>query len=242
MPARRRTRLTPDQRRAQLLRLGRELLGTRTLEELSIDELAERAGISRGLMFHYFKSKQGFHRAVVEAACADFLARTAPDRALEPHTRLRAVLVAFVDYVLDHRATYVSLVRGASSADEIVRELVDDARRTQATRILAGCAEFGIDETPMLRTAARAWVVFAEETVVAWQDPEEDRHALAVFLERTLVAVLACVDPAAHAVSPAERPSAARPDHHHSAALLPQGTGASAQSDGPPSIANGGSA
>lgn len=203
MPAPRRTRLTPDQRRAQLLLLGRELLGSRTLDELSIDELAERAGISRGLMFHYFKSKQGFHRAVVEAACEDFLAHTAPDPALEPLARLHAVLSAFVDYVLDHRATYVSLVRGAASADETVREHVEAARRTQAARILAGCAELGLDDTPLLRTAARAWVVFAEETVVAWQDqdPAEDRAALAQFLERTLVGVLSCVDPAADVLS-----------------------------------------
>ncbi|UGQ13134.1 TetR/AcrR family transcriptional regulator [Yinghuangia sp. ASG 101] len=201
MPAPRRTRLTPDQRRAQLLRLGRELLATRTLDELSVDELAERAGISRGLMFHYFKSKQGFQRAVVEAACADFLERTAPDTALEPFVRLRAVLGAFVDYVLDHRATYVSLVRGAASADATVRELVDGARGTQAARLLAGCAEFGLDDSPTLRAAARAWVVFAEETVIAWQDPEEDRGRLAEFLERTLMAVLACVDPAAETLS-----------------------------------------
>jgi AcrR family transcriptional regulator len=201
MPAPRRTRLTPDQRRAQLLLLGRDLLGTRTLDELSIDELAERAGISRGLMFHYFKSKQGFHQAVVEAACEDFLAYTAPDPNLEPLARLHAVLGAFVDYVLDHRATYVSLVRGAASADEIVRELVEDARRTQAARILAGCAELGLDDTPLLRTAARAWVVFAEETVVAWPEDDTDRAALAAFLERTLVGVLSCVDPAADVLS-----------------------------------------
>jgi len=193
--------LTPDRRRAQLLQLGRELLATHTLDELSVDDLAERAGISRGLMFHYFKSKQGFQRAVVEAACADFLQRTAPDTALEPVPRVRAVLTAFVDYVLDHRAMYVSLVRGAASADETVRELVDGARDTQAARILAGCAEFGYDDSPMLRTAARAWVVFAEEAVVGWQHPGEDRHRLAAFLERTLMAVLACVEPAEDTLS-----------------------------------------
>ncbi|MDI2129811.1 TetR/AcrR family transcriptional regulator [Yinghuangia seranimata] len=201
MAVSRRTRLTPDQRRAQLLLLGRELLGTRTLDELSIDELAERAGISRGLMFHYFKSKQGFHHAVVEAACEDFLACTRPDPALDPLARLHAVLGAFVDYVLDHRATYVSLVRGAASADETVRELVQRARQTQARRILTGCAELGIDDTPLLRTAVRAWVVFAEEAVVAWQEPDGDRAQLAEFLERTLVGVLSCVDPAADVLS-----------------------------------------
>ena len=49
-----RTRLSPTERRAQLLDLGMVLLAERGLEDLSIDVLAEHAGISRGLLYHYF--------------------------------------------------------------------------------------------------------------------------------------------------------------------------------------------
>jgi AcrR family transcriptional regulator len=49
-----RVRMSPDGRREQLLELGVRLLSTRSLDELSIETLAEEAGISRGLLYHYF--------------------------------------------------------------------------------------------------------------------------------------------------------------------------------------------
>ena len=58
-----RQRLSPDTRREQLLELGVRLFATRTLDEISIDLLAEEAGISRGLLYHYFGNKQDFHEA-----------------------------------------------------------------------------------------------------------------------------------------------------------------------------------
>jgi len=69
--ARGRTRLAPDQRRTQLLDLGVSLLATRSLDELTIDVLAEEAGISRGLLYHYFGGKDELYVAVLEAVLAD---------------------------------------------------------------------------------------------------------------------------------------------------------------------------
>ena len=73
-----RVRLSPDTRREQLLELGVRLLSTRALDELSIETLAEEAGISRGLLYHYFGNKQDFHTAVVQRAADDLYDRTAP--------------------------------------------------------------------------------------------------------------------------------------------------------------------
>ena len=78
-PAPSRVRMTPDSRREQLIELGVRLLATRPLEELSIEVLAEEAGISRGLLYHYFGNKQEFHTAVVRRAADDLFAVTAPD-------------------------------------------------------------------------------------------------------------------------------------------------------------------
>lgn len=71
-----RTRLTPDQRREQLLELGLELFAGHTIEDISIDRLSEEAGVSRGLLYHYFGSKQGFHEAVIQRAADDLIAQT----------------------------------------------------------------------------------------------------------------------------------------------------------------------
>src|SRR6476620_7385194 len=85
-----RTRLSPDARRAQLIALGVDMLATRTLDELSVEEIAKQAGISRGLLFHYFASKQEFHVEVARAAAGELIARTEPDPSLMPLEALRA--------------------------------------------------------------------------------------------------------------------------------------------------------
>src|ERR1043166_9385389 len=62
-----RRRLSPDERRNELLALGAEVFGQRPYDEVRIDEVAERAGVSRALMYHYFPDKRAFFAAVVRA-------------------------------------------------------------------------------------------------------------------------------------------------------------------------------
>src|SRR3954466_3007772 len=103
-----RTRLAPDQRRGQLLDLGVRLLATRSLDELSIDLLAEEAGISRGLLYHYFGGKQAFHLPAVRRAADALIAQTAPPAGGDPLARLQVSVAAYVDYVLANFEGYVS--------------------------------------------------------------------------------------------------------------------------------------
>jgi len=58
VPAPRRVRLQIDERRKQLLELGIEVFSTQPYEEISIESLAEAAGISKGLLYHYFRGKR----------------------------------------------------------------------------------------------------------------------------------------------------------------------------------------
>lgn len=166
-----RTRLAPEQRRAQLLDLGVRLLATRSLEELSIDVLAEEAGISRGLLYHYFGGKQGFHEAVVQHAADDLYRQTAPPPGGEPLVRLRASMTAYVDYVVANHAGYRSLVRGASGGNETVRAIYESTFGALADRVFAeeGIGE-AIADTPASRLVVRAWQRMVEELVLAWCD------------------------------------------------------------------------
>src|SRR3954454_5545856 len=94
-----RVRLSPEARRAQLIDLGVEMLATRRLDELSVELIANTAGISRGLLFHYFPSKQQFHLEVARAAAAEMIRRTEPDTSQTPVAALRGALTSFMDYV-----------------------------------------------------------------------------------------------------------------------------------------------
>ncbi|MFF1635619.1 TetR/AcrR family transcriptional regulator [Leifsonia sp. NPDC058248] len=194
----RRTRLTPDERRAQLIALGVAWLVEHPLDELTIEELSAQAGVSRGLLFHYFGSKQGFHREVVRTARDSMLRATEPASELPPLDRLRDTLTRIVEFVREHRGTFYSLVRGVASGDAEVREEVEEARDLQAERVVAVFLELGMPDSPLLRIALRSWVAFAEETLVeSALDTDMPSDEIVSFLERSVKAVAASVDPAA---------------------------------------------
>jgi AcrR family transcriptional regulator len=168
-----RTRLSPAQRREQLLDLGVRLLAHRSLDELSIDLLAEEAGISRGLLYHYFGNKVAFHEAVVRHAADDLIAQTAPPPGGEPLARLLASVAAYVDYVTANFEGYVSLVKGAAGGNETLRGIYEEVREVLSALIFHEDAQGElIPDTPHNRLIVRGWVAMCEELVVAWRtDP-----------------------------------------------------------------------
>jgi len=171
-----RTRLSAEQRREQLLDLGVSLLAHRSLDELTIDVLAEEAGISRGLLYHYFGDKLAFREAVVRRAVEDLVAQTAPPATGDPLARLLASLTAYVDYVEANREGYRSIVRAAASGNEELRRLYEQARAALTDRIFTEDAQGDlIGDTPATRLMVRGWAALTEELVLAWLD---DPHAM----------------------------------------------------------------
>jgi AcrR family transcriptional regulator len=177
-----RSRLTPDERRSQLLDLGVRLLATRSLDELSIDLLAEEAGISRGLLYHYFGNKHAFHEAVVRRAADDLIAQTAPPVDGDPLERLQVSLAAYVDYVLANFEGYVSLLKGAAGGNEALRAIYEEVRAVLSERIFTEQDSSGdpdgqlIADTPHNRLVVRGWSAMTEELVIIWgTDQREGR-------------------------------------------------------------------
>jgi AcrR family transcriptional regulator len=185
-----RIRLNPEARRAQLIDLGVEMLATRRLDELSVELIAKAAGISRGLLFHYFPSKQHFHLEVARAAAAEMIRRTEPDTAQTPVDALRGALSSFMDYVEENPDNYKSLVRGAASGDAEMRAIFDETRSTMAQRILDVLSTMGLEVSPRMRLAIAGWVAYVEECVVRWIDTRTvDREQLLEMLTKSLPAV-----------------------------------------------------
>lgn len=172
-----RIRLSPEARREQLLELGTQLFATRTLEEMTIDLLAEEAGISRGLLYHYFSSKQEFRRAVIERAVGELVAATAPLDLDDPIERLVGSLNAYIDYLIANRTGYESIVAAAAGGDPVIKALYDDARdqlvgRMFDTPVGAAMDSLGYADTPATRMIVLAWAGFTEQLTLAWvRDP-----------------------------------------------------------------------
>jgi AcrR family transcriptional regulator len=195
-PAASRTRLSPEQRREQLLDLGVRLLATRSLDELSIDLLAEEAGISRGLLYHYFENKHDFHRAVVRRAADDLIAQTAPPVDGEPAERLLVSMAAYVDYVVANHEGYLSLVKAAAGGDETLREIYEEARSALNGRVFREDPQGTIvPDTPATRLAVRGWSAMVEELVLSWIDDDRGltREQLIELLAASLPALVTVV-------------------------------------------------
>lgn len=166
MVAEQRTRLSPEDRRAQLLALGVATLADHSIDHLTFDRLSSLAGVSRPLLFHYFGSKQGLRTEVVRLARDSMLHATQPDLSLPPLERLHDTLERLVRFVSEHGGTFYSLVRGAASGDPEVREAIDEARAVHTDRVVAVFLELGEDDTPLLRLALRGWVSLAEQALI----------------------------------------------------------------------------
>ncbi len=191
MASEKRLRLSPQARRAQLIELGVQMLATRTLDELSVEDLAQQAGISRGLLFHYFASKQEFHLEVARAAAQELLRRTEPNTALAPVEALHASLGAFIDYVEENPDSYTSLVRGAASGDSEMRAIFDETRATLAQRVVSVVGELGLPTRERVELAVHGWVAYVEECVIRWISTRAlSRRDLLGMLSRSLPAVV----------------------------------------------------
>ena len=188
--AAKRIRLNPEARRAQLIDLGVEMLATRRLDELSVELIAKAAGISRGLLFHYFPSKQDFHLEVARAAAAEMIRRTEPDTSQTPVEALRGALTSFMDYVEENPDNYKSLVRGAASGDADMRAVFDETRSTMAQRLLDVLASMGLEVSARMTLAIAGWVAYVEECVVRWIDTRTvGRDELLEMLTKSLPAI-----------------------------------------------------
>ena len=71
-------RLQVDQRRQELLDAGAALFAERSYEEISMRDIAQAAGVSKPLLYHYFPSKTELFKAAVAENAAELQATIEP--------------------------------------------------------------------------------------------------------------------------------------------------------------------
>jgi AcrR family transcriptional regulator len=160
-------RLSATGRRRQILSVARELLDTRLLDDITVEEAAEQAGVSPGLLFHYFGSQRNFRREVAEAAARELLAQIEPDPALSPHAQLHAALDAFTAYVARRPGLYIATTR-LSAGNQDLSDLHAGIRGTLAAWLLAGLLAAGVPDTPAIRATVAGWLAYTEEILLGW--------------------------------------------------------------------------
>jgi len=101
-----------DATRGALLRVARELFGQRGYANVGTEEIVERAGVTRGALYHHFNGKRELFRAVHEQLEQEILTGIAGlmHEVADPVEMLRAGLVAFLDVCTDRPLIQISML------------------------------------------------------------------------------------------------------------------------------------
>ncbi len=180
-----------EERRQQLIGVALELFAQRSPDEVSIDEIAAAAGISRPLVYHYFPGKLSLYEAALKRASEDLAGRFA-----EPHegplgSRLLRVMRRYFDFVDAHGPGFSALMRGGPAVgSSTTNALIDAVRQNAYEQILS---HLGItDAPPRLELIVRSWVSLAESTALIWLDGRRiPREELEVQLVQDFAALTA---------------------------------------------------
>jgi AcrR family transcriptional regulator len=182
----------------QLLALGVGLFSERSYDDVAIDEIAARAGVSRGLLYHYFPSKRDFYVETVRWAAEQMQAEVEPeDETLAPIDRLREGLDRYLGFVERHAQAYATVLRSGIGSDAEVLAIVEATRAGITSRLLEGVGL--ATPRPHFRTAIRGWIGMVEGASLDWLDHRDVRRA---DLVEVLAAALAAAIGAAVTLDP----------------------------------------
>ena len=109
-----RVRMSGQARRAQLISIGRTLFAEKGYEAASVEEIAERAKVSKPVVYEHFGGKEGLYAVIVDHEVARLLERVT--KALEadhPRVALEQAADAFLSYIEDEAEGFRILVRDA---------------------------------------------------------------------------------------------------------------------------------
>ncbi|WP_329371786.1 TetR/AcrR family transcriptional regulator [Streptomyces sp. NBC_01483] len=192
-----RRRLSTEERREQLLSVGARLFSESPYDEVWIEQVAEIAGVSRGLLYHYFPTKRDFFAAVVERESERMLRLTAAVPGTPVREQLSAGLDTFLAYVEAHAHGFRAFHRADAAGDQAVRKVYQRALAAQEQQILAALdadpdVPGGIEDRPELRIAVRGWLAFTTAVCLEWlRGSELTREQLRDLCARALLGAIA---------------------------------------------------
>jgi AcrR family transcriptional regulator len=181
-----RRRLSADERRRQLVAIGLAKIVETPIQDLSMDDIATEAGISRGLLFHYFPTKTDFYLACIAAAGRRILRTTAPDEDAPGEAQVEMTTRLMIEQIERRRGFYLALVHGHGVADPRVSEVMDSVRDGSTERVMVA-----LDVPEARRDVVRAWWAYTEDRALTWSavPPGERPVSLSQLVEECVAAL-----------------------------------------------------
>ena len=184
------SRLTPGQRRDQILDAANALFAERPYDEVSVEEIASTAGVTRGLVHHYFGGRNDVYVALLERLGAQREDGLQPPTGRSAQARVADTVSRWLDWTEANRTIWLATIaRGEDIADPDIRRVVADLVRRAVALVAAHHADIA-DESPRLRYALGCWTGLNRAATRRWLRGEATREATHELLTSTLEHVL----------------------------------------------------
>ena len=201
-PARR--RLPPDDRRQALIHSALKLFNTQPYDEVSVDDIAAEAGMSRALVYHYYGGKAGVFISALQQMGDDVVAAVAKAGADNPDNWLTAGLGAYFDHIQANPIGVTALIRNGSLISREDRQVLDGIGDRMLKLMLASLGPPA--DSPVLKSVLRGWISMVETMGRGWlsqgQPTREELETLLPELLRAVLGAAAWHDAATAAVLP----------------------------------------
>lgn len=181
-------RLDPEQRRQALLDFGCQHFAEYSFDEMSVADMAKKAGVSKALLYHYFNGRRGFYLATVKHVVDEVIAAMAVTSKDDDQAVLK-MLSAFVDYCKANSGIYKTVIRGGLGADSDVSLETNKVRAFVLEQIVVMT---GIGELqPLAKLSLRGWIALVETATAEWIDePAVSREEFINFIVATLFVIV----------------------------------------------------
>src|SRR5215217_4770780 len=183
-------RLDPGKRRDQILEAAGALFAQRPYDEVSIEDIASAAGVTRGLVHHYFGGRNDVYVALLERLGAQREDQLQPPAGRSARARVADTVSRWLDWTeANHTIWLATIAHGEDIADPEVRRVVADLVRRAVALLTAFHADIARD-SPRLRYALECWTGLNRTATRRWLRGEATRDATHELLASTLEHVL----------------------------------------------------
>ncbi|MER8188438.1 helix-turn-helix domain-containing protein [Kitasatospora sp. NPDC094015] len=161
-----RQRLTPEDRRAQLLDVAAQLFAARPYDDVLMEDVASRAGISRALLYRHFANKRDLFAAVYQQAADRLLVASELDPGVPVFEQLSVGLDAHIDYFVANRNTVLTANR-VLAGDPVIQAVITDELGVLRRRLLDATGLAG-EAAELVSATLMSWLVFVRTLCVDW--------------------------------------------------------------------------
>ena len=154
--------MTPDERRSQLLDVGRDVFSTNDFETVSMTDIADAAGVTRALVYHYFPTKADLFAGIW---AREHTTLRATDTGETARDRIVALLTAYLDFYADNLPLLLIANRSSIASSPTVRQPIQQNFADMCTALLDGVGATG-NKRRLAEAAFVGWIAYVRETTL----------------------------------------------------------------------------